>query len=127
MSEKPLWSAVALDASAEPVRILDLDVAKTTGSRVHASMRMVHLKRNREPHPRWIRFFHEERESRINPRRAGIWIEDGCIAFDCLLPDVETHHLPDIRRSVAFANERMLERVAAHIRARARDASNKTP
>ena len=118
MNEKPLWSAVALDASAEPVRILDLDVARTTWSRVHASMRVVHLKLSRQPDPQWIRFFHEERESRINPRRAGIWIEDGCIAFDCLLPDVETHHLPDIRRSVEFANERMLELVAARIRER---------
>lgn len=118
MNDKPLWSGVAADASGEPVRIVDLDVPKTTWSRVHESMRVVHLKLSRQPDPQWIRFFHEERESRINARRAGIWIEDGCIAFDCLLPDVETHHLPDIRRSIEFANERMLELIAARIRER---------
>lgn len=118
MNDKPLWSGVSADASGEPVRIEDLDVSKTTWSRVHESMRVVHLKLSRQPDPQWIRFFHQERESRINARRAGIWIEDGYIAFDCLLPDVETHHLPDIRRSLAFANERMQELIAARIRER---------
>lgn len=118
MNDKPLWTGVAADASGEPVRIVDLDVPRTTWSRVHESMRVVHLKLSRQPDAQWIRFFHEERESRINARRAGIWIEDGCIAFDCLLPDVETHHLPDIRRSVEFANERMLALIATRIRER---------
>jgi hypothetical protein len=123
MNEKPLWSAVASDANAEPVRIIDLDVAKTTWSRVHETMRVVHLRLNRQPDPHWIRFFHEERESRINARRAGIWIEDGYIAFDCLLPDVETHHMPDIRRSVEYANERSLALLASRLRERGAQAA----
>jgi hypothetical protein len=123
MNEKPLWTAVASDANAEPIRIIDLDVAKTTWSRVHESMRVVHLRLNRQPDAHWIRFFHEERESRINARRAGIWIEEGYIAFDCLLHEVETHHMPDIRRSVDFANERSLALVAARLRERGAQAA----
>jgi hypothetical protein len=123
MNEKPLWSAVASDANAEPIRIVDLDVAKTTWSRVHETMRVVHLRLNRQPDPHWIRFFHEERESRINARRAGIWIEDGYIAFDCLLPEVESHHMPDIRRSVDYANERSLALITARLRERGAQAA----
>ncbi len=127
MTDKPLWTQVASDANAEPIRILDLDVAKTTWSRVHESMRVVHLKLNRQPDLPWSKFFHEERESRIGARRRGLWIEDGYIAFDCLLVDVESHHLPDIRRSLDYANERALALVAARIRERgAQGASDRS-
>ncbi len=127
MTDRPLWTAINSDASVEPIRILDLDVAKTTWSRVHESMRVVHLKLNRQPDLPWIKFFHEERESRIGARRRGLWIEDGHIAFDCLLVDVESHHLPDIRRSLDYANERALALVAARIRERgAQGASDRS-
>lgn len=127
MTDRPLWTAINSDASVEPIRILDLDVAKTTWSRVHESMRVVHLKLNRQPDLPWIKFFHEERESRIGARRRGLWIEDGYIAFDCLLIDVEEHHLPDIRRSLDYANERALALVAARIRERgAQGASDRS-
>lgn len=127
MTDKPLWTQVASEANVEPIRILDLDVAKTTWSRVHESMRVVHLKLNRQPDLPWIKFFHEERESRIGARRRGLWIEDGYIAFDCLLADVESDHLPDIRRSLDYANERALALVAARIRERgAQGASDRS-
>jgi hypothetical protein len=118
MNESPLWTAVAADGSVEDVRIMDLDVAKTTWSRVHESMRVVHLRLSRQPDLQWIKFFHEERESRIGIRRRGLWIEDGYVAFDCLTDEIESHHLPDIRRSLDFANLKYREFVAARQRER---------
>jgi hypothetical protein len=94
------------------IGIVDLDLKKTTWSRVHSSMRTLYLGLSREPDLAWIRFFHEERESRIVIKRHGLWIEDGYIVFDCLLPDVETHHLPDFRASIEYANRRSRELVA---------------
>jgi len=93
----------------DDISIIDLDLKKTTWSRVHSSMRTLHLKLSAEPDLDWVRFFREERESRVVVKRHGLWIEDGYIVFDCLLADVETHHLPDFRKSVAFANVKWRE------------------
>ena len=86
--------------------IVDLDVNRTTWSRVHSSMRTLHLKLNRDPNPEWARLFFEERNSRVELKRHGLWIEDGYIVFDCLLIDVDDYHLPDIRQSIDYANAR---------------------
>lgn len=94
----------------EDIRIVDLDTRRTTWSRVHESMRVVYLRLNRAPPDmEWARLFHEERESRINPLRCGLWIEEDSISFDCLLRDVESGHMPDIQRSIDFANRRYRE------------------
>jgi len=93
----------------EDIVIVDLDVQKTTWSRVHSAMRTLYLRLNRDPDIAWNKFFFEERNARVEVKRHGLWIEDGYIVFDCLLIDVDSHHLPDIRRSIAYANERSLE------------------
>ncbi len=99
-----------MEPAFEDIRIVDLDTRRTTWSRVHESMRVVYLRLNRAPPDmEWPRLFHEERESRINPLRCGLWIEDDSISFDCLLGDVETVHIPDIQRSIDFANRRYRE------------------
>ena len=69
-------------------------------------MRTLYLKLSREPDLDWIRFFHEERESRVVIVRHGLWLEDDYIVFDCLLRNVKTHHLPDFGLSLAYANEK---------------------
>lgn len=86
--------------------IVDLDVNRTSWSRVHSSMRTLHLKLNRDPNPEWTRLFFEERNSRVELKRHGLWIEDSYIVFDCLLIDVDDYHLPDIRQSIDYANAR---------------------
>lgn len=93
----------------EDVVIDDLDLRKTTWSRTHSSMRTLYLRLSREPDIAWVRFFHEERESRIVLKRHGLWVEDDYIVFDCLLADVERHHLPDFRLSVDYANQKSRE------------------
>jgi hypothetical protein len=98
-----------VSASFEDIAIVDLDLRKTTWSSVHSSMRTLYLKLSREPDPGWVRYFHEERESRVVIKRHGLWIEEGYIVFDCLLDDVETHHMPDFRESVDYANARYRE------------------
>jgi hypothetical protein len=102
-----------MTADSEDIDIVDLDLPRTTWSRVHSSMRTLYLKLSREPDTAWIRFFHEERESRVVIKRHGLWIEEGNIVFDCLLDDVETHHLPDFRLSVEFANNKYRELMQA--------------
>ena len=86
----------------EDITIVDLDLKKTTWSRVHSSMRTLYLKLNREPDLEWIRYFNTERESRVVPTRHGMWIEEGYIIFDCLLPNVERYHLPDFQQSIDY-------------------------
>jgi hypothetical protein len=103
-----------MTADFTDIGIVDLDLKKTTWSRVHSSMRTLYLGLSREPDLAWIRFFHEERESRIVIKRHGLWIEDGHIVFDCLLDDVERHHLPDFRASIDYANRKSRELVARH-------------
>ena len=95
------------------IGIVDLDLKKTTWSRVHSSMRTLYLRLSAEPDLDWIRFFREERESRVVVKRHGLWIEDGYIVFDCMLADVQTHHLPDFRRSIEHANRKSRELKAA--------------
>ena len=100
-----------MSASFKDVTIVDLDVGKTTWSRVHSSMRTLYLKLSRDPDQAWTRFFFEERALRVELKRHGLWIEEGYIVFDCLLNDVDSHHLPDFRLSVAYANQQCHELV----------------
>ena len=102
-----------MGAGFESITIVDLDLPRTTWSRVHSSMRTLYLKLSREPDSGWVRFFHEERESRVVIKRHGLWIEEGYIVFDCLLEDVEPIHLPDFRQSVDYANTKYGELVEA--------------
>jgi hypothetical protein len=68
-------------------------------------LRILFLKLDRAPPDNdWLRLFFEERESRIVARRRGLWIEDDTISFDALPAEVEIVHMPDIRRSVDYAN-----------------------
>ena len=98
-----------MSAGFQDITIVDLDVHKTTWSRVHSSMRTLYLKLSREPDQAWSRFFFEERASRVELKRHGLWIEEGYIVFDCLLDDVDNYHLPDIRQSVTYANNKSRE------------------
>ena len=107
MTARPGDSGVA--PVFEDIVIVDLDVQKTTWSRVHSAMRTLYLRLSRDPDLAWNKFFFEERNTRVEVKRHGLWIEDGYIVFDCLLIDVDNHHLPDIRRSIAYANERSRE------------------
>ncbi len=100
----------ALDADFDDVRIVDLDLSRTTWSRVHDSLRVMFLRLDREPPDTdWPRLFFEERESRIVARRRGLWIEENYISFDSLPEEVEKIHLPDIRQSMAYANRKYRE------------------
>lgn len=95
----------AVESDFEDLRIVDLDLSKTTWSRVHDSLRVMFLRLDRPPPDTdWPRLFFEERETRIVARRRGLWIEDDYISFDTLPDEVETVHLPDIRLSIAYAN-----------------------
>ena len=95
----------------DDIAIVDLDVAKTTWSRVHSSMRTVYLRLTREPDVAWTRYFLEERGKRMNPKRHGLWIEDSYIVIDCFVDEIEQFHLPDLRRSIEFANAKSRERI----------------
>jgi hypothetical protein len=99
-----------MEAEFEDIRIVDLDLAKTTWSRVHDSLRVMFLRLDREPPDTdWPRLFFEERESRIVARRRGLWIEDNYISFDSLPDEVEKIHIPDINHSIAYANRKYRE------------------
>lgn len=99
-----------MEAEFEDIRIVDLDLSRTTWSRVHDSLRVMFLRLDREPPDNdWPRLFFEERETRIVARRRGLWIEDGYISFDALPEEVEKIHLPDIRQSVSYANRKYRE------------------
>jgi hypothetical protein len=100
----------ASDADFDDIRIVDLDLSRTTWSRVHDSLRVMFLRLDREPPDTdWPRLFFEERESRIVARRRGLWIEENYISFDALPEEVEKIHLTDIRRSIAYANRKYRE------------------
>ena len=103
-----------MSGALEDIDIVDLDVARTSWSRVHSSMRTVYLKLSREPDVAWTRHFFEERGKRVNPRRHGLWIEDDFIVLDCFVNEVESHHLPDLRRSIDYANRMRREHVERH-------------
>jgi hypothetical protein len=108
-----------MHADFADICIVDLDLSKTTWSRVHETLRIMFLKLDREPPDNdWLRLFFEERETRIVARRRGLWIEDGYISFDALPGEIETIHLPDIRRSLEYANREYRKLIAQKAAAR---------
>jgi hypothetical protein len=118
--EKPLWTQIAVDSEFEDIRLVDMEVAKTTWSRVHETMRVVYFKLSAQPPDlMWHKYFVEERESRIGLRRRGLWIEQGYLSFDCLLDEIEHYHLPDVQRSLDYANRKYREYLTARRKERA--------
>lgn len=98
------------DEEFQDIRIIDLDLSKTTWSRVHEALRVMFLRLDRPPPDTdWSRLFFEERDTRIVARRRGLWIEENYISFDSLPDEVDKIHLPDIRLSVAYANRKYRE------------------
>lgn len=98
------------DEEFQDIRIIDLDLSKTTWSRVHETLRVMFLRLDRPPPDTdWSRLFFEERDTRIVARRRGLWIEENYISFDSLPDEVEKIHLPDIRLSIAYANRKYRE------------------
>lgn len=94
----------------EDIRIIDLDLSRTTWSRVHEDLRVMFLRLSRRPPDTdWPRLFFEERDRRIVARRRGLWIEDEYISFDSLPAEVEKVHIPDIRLSIDYANRKYRE------------------
>jgi hypothetical protein len=113
MAKKALWTELAAQPDFDDIRILDLDVSRTTWSRVHDAMRIVYFKLNAAPPDLvWVRYFFEERESRIMLRRGGFWLEGAWISVDCLPAEIETHHLPDIQPSIEYANRKYRDYLA---------------
>lgn len=104
-----LASWTRLDEAFTDVRIVDFDPRRTSISRVHESMRIVHFRLDRAPDRFWVRLFQEERSQRAHALRFGLWIEDDWLSFDCRLEDVESTHLPDIQASIDYANRRYRE------------------
>jgi hypothetical protein len=112
MTAQPLWTSLRVDYDFDDIRVVDMDVSKTTWSRIHESMRVVYLKLSAPPPDAiWVRYFFEDRESRICIQHRGIWLEHGYISFDCLPKDIESFHIPDIKRSVAYANAKYADYV----------------
>lgn len=98
------------DEEFQDIRIIDLDLSKTTWSRVHETLRVMFLRLDRPPPDTdWSRLFFEERDTRIVARRRGLWIEENYISFDSLPDEVDKIHLPDIRLSIAYANRKYRE------------------
>ena len=109
-----LWTQLQAQPDFEDIRILDLDVSKTTWSRVHDSMRIVYFKLSAAPPDLvWVRYFFEERESRVMLRRGGFWLEGAWISLDCVPKEIETYHVPDIQPSIEYANRKYREHLAA--------------
>lgn len=99
-----------MDAEFEDIRIVDLELSRTTWSRVHENLRVMFLRLSRRPPDTdWPRLFFEERERRIVARRRGLWIEEEFISFDSLPEEVEKVHIPDIRLSIDYANRKYRE------------------
>lgn len=99
-----------METEFEDIRIIDLDLSRTTWSRVHEDLRVMFLRLSRRPPDTdWPRLFFEERDRRIVARRRGLWIEDEYISFDSLPAEVEKVHIPDIRLSIDYANRRYRE------------------
>ncbi|MCQ4164012.1 hypothetical protein [Tahibacter harae] len=98
------------DEEFQDIRIIDLDLSRTTWSRVHETLRVMFLRLDRPPPDTdWSRLFFEERDTRIVARRRGLWIEENYISFDSLPDEVDKIHLPDIRLSLAYANRKYRE------------------
>lgn len=104
-----LASWTRLDEQFTDLRIVDFDPRRTSISRVHESMRIVHFRLDRAPDRFWVRLFQEERSQRAHALRFGLWIEEDWLSFDCKLEDVEPTHLPDIQASIDYANRRYRE------------------
>ena len=86
------------------IKIVSLEDEMTVVSHDQPSLRYVYLKLSQTPPPLWQNYFKESRKIARHPHWRNAWIDRKFIVIECLLEEIETYHLTDLKQDLAKAN-----------------------
>src|SRR5476651_1933523 len=86
------------------IKIVSLDDELTVESPNNPALRYIYLRLSQTPPPLWQKYFAESRKIARHPRWRNIWVDRKYLIVECVLEEIETHHLNDLKQDMAFAN-----------------------
>lgn len=91
------------------IKIVSLEDELTVESPNNPALRYIYLKLSQTPPPLWQKYFAESRKVARHTKWRHIWIDRKFFVVECVPEEIETHHLPDLKKDVAYANAKYRE------------------
>jgi len=86
------------------IKIVSMEDEMTVESPSNPSLRYIFLKLSQTPPPLWQKHFAESRKIPRHTKWRRIWIDRKFFVVECVPTEIETHHLNDLKKDVAYAN-----------------------
>jgi hypothetical protein len=91
------------------IKIVGLDDDRTVESPNNPSLLHVYLQLSQTPPPLWQKHFAESRKIARHPRWRPVHIDRKFLVVECVPAEIESHHLPDLKKDVTYANSKYRE------------------
>ncbi len=91
------------------IKIVGLDDDRTVESPNNPSLLYVYLLLSQTPPPLWQKHFAESRKIARHPKWRQIFVDRKFLVVECVPAEIETHHLNDVKKDVAYANAKYRE------------------
>jgi hypothetical protein len=98
-----------MDIDFIDIKIVSLEDDMTVESPNNPNLFYIFLKLSQTPPPLWQKYFAESRKIPRHPKWRHIWIDRKFLVAECLPAEIETHHLPDLKKDIAYANAKYFE------------------
>ncbi len=98
------------------IKIVSLEDELTVESPNNPALRYIYLKLSQTPPPLWQKYFTESRKVARHTKWRHIWIDRKFFVVECVPEEIETHHLPDLKKDVGYANAKYREYLQHQVR-----------
>jgi hypothetical protein len=91
------------------IKIVSLEDEMTVESPNEPKLFYIFLKLSQTPPPLWAKLFAESRKIPRHPKWRKIWLDRKFLVAECKPEEIETHHLADLKKDLAYANSKYFE------------------
>ena len=98
-----------MDLDFSDIKIVSMEDDMTVESPNNPKLWYIYFKLSQTPPPLWLKSFTESRKIPRHPKWRHAWIDRKFIVVECVPEEIETHHLADLKKDLAFANGKFRE------------------
>ena len=91
------------------IKIVGLEDEMTVESPNNPALRYIYFKLSQTPPPLWQKHFADSRKIARHPKWRHAWVDRKFVIVECVPAEIETHHLNDVKKDIAFANAKYRE------------------
>jgi hypothetical protein len=98
-----------MDIDFIDIKIVSLEDDMTVESPNNPALLYIYLKLSQTPPPLWAKYFAESRKIARHPKWRNIWLDRKFLVAECKPEEIESHHLPDLKKDLSYANSKYFE------------------